>query len=75
MQTVTIVAGTNRTTANIPVSRDNIPEVDEMFTITLSLPSSLNAAGVVLVNNNTIISATGIIIDSSEFIAVLMIYC
>ena len=66
MQNIKIVAGTNSTTVNISVNDDDIPEGDEMFTITLSLLSSLNDAGVVLANNNTIVSATGIIIDSSE---------
>ena len=66
MQTVTIAAGTNSTTVNIPVSDDGIPEGDEMFNITLSLPSLLNGARVVLANDNAIVTATGIIIDSSE---------
>ena len=66
MQTVTIVAGTNSTTVNIPVNEDDIPEGNEMFTITLFLLSSLNGAGVVLADDNDIVSATGIIIDSSS---------
>ena len=66
MQTITIVAGTNSTTANIPVNRDDVPEGDEMFNITLSLPSSLNGAGVILANDNAIVSATGAIIDSTS---------
>ena len=66
MQTVAIAAGSNSTTVNIPVIDDAIPEGDEMFNITLSLPSSLNGAGVVLANNNDIVSATGIIIDTTS---------
>ena len=80
MQTVTIAAGTNSTTVNIPVNDDGIPEKDEVFNITLSLPSSLNGAGVVLANDNAIVSATGTIIDSSECycctdIYVAIMYC
>ena len=65
MQIVAVAAGSNSTTANISVIDDDIPEGDEMFNITLSLPSSLNGAGVVLANNNDIVSATGIIIDNN----------
>ena len=50
---------------NIPVTDDDIAEGDEMFNITLSLPSSLNGAGVVLASDNDIVSATGIIIDNN----------
>ena len=66
MQTVTIINGTNSITVNIPVIDDDIVEGDEMFNITLSLPSSLNGAGVVLANDNDIVSATGIIIDTTS---------
>ena len=66
IQTIAIAAGTNSTTVNISVNDDDIQEGDEMFTITLSLPPSLNGAGVVLANDNVIVSATGTIIDSSE---------
>ena len=66
MQTVTITAGANSTTVNIPVIDDDIVEADEMFNITLSLPSSLNGAGVVLANDNDIVSATGIVIDTTS---------
>ena len=66
MQTVTIINGTNSTTVNIPVIDDDIVEGDEMFNITLSLPSSLNGTGVVLASDNDIVSATGIIIDTTS---------
>ena len=66
MHTVTIINGTNSTTVNIPVIDDDIVEGDEMFNITLSLPSSLNGAGVVLANDHDIVSATGIIIDTTS---------
>ena len=66
MQTATIINGTNSTTVNIPVIDDDIVEGNEMFNITLSLPSSLNGAGVVLANDNDIVSATGIIIDTTS---------
>ena len=65
MQTVAVAAGSNNTTANISVIDDGIPEGDEMFNITLSLPSSLNGAGVVLASDNDIVSATGTIIDNN----------
>ena len=68
MQTVTIINGTNSTTVNIPVIDDDIVEGNEMFNITLSLPSSLNGAGVVLANDSDIVSATGIIIDTTIII-------
>ena len=68
MQTVTIINGTNSATVNIPVIYDDIVEGDEMFNITLSLPSSLNGAGVVLASDNDIVSATGIIIDTTIII-------
>ena len=66
MHTVTIAAGANSTTVNISVIDDDIVEADEMFNITLSLPSSLNGAGVVLANDDDIVSATGIIIDTTS---------
>ena len=66
MHTVTIAAGANSTTVNISVIDDDIVEADEMFNITLSLPSSLNGAGVVLANDNDIVSAIGIIIDTTS---------
>ena len=65
MQTIKIAAGTNNSIVNIPVNEDDIPEGDEIFNITLSLPPSHNDIGVVLVNNNDIVSATGTIIDST----------
>ena len=66
MQTVTIFNGTFSTTVNIPVIDDDIVEGDEMFNITLSLPSSLNGAGVVLASDNAIASTTGVIIDTNS---------
>ena len=66
MQNVTITAGTNSTTVNISVNRDNILEGDEVFNITLSLPPSRNGAGVVLANDNAVVSATEIIADSTS---------
>ena len=66
MHTVTIAAGDNSTTVNITVIDDDIVEADEMFYITLSLPSSLNGAGVVLPSNNAIASAAGVIIDTNS---------
>ena len=66
MHTVTIAAGANSTTVNISVIDDDIVEADEMFNITLSLLSSLNGAGVVLANDNDIVSVTGIIIDTTS---------
>ena len=66
MHTVTIAAGANSTTVNISVIDDDIVEADEMFNITLSLLSSLNGAGVVLANDNDIVSAIGIIIDTTS---------
>ena len=66
MQTATIIIGTNSSTVNIPVIDDDIAEGDEMFNITLSLPSSLNGAGVVLASDNDIVSATGVIIDTTS---------
>ena len=65
MQTATITNGTNGTTVNIRVTDDDIVEGDEMFNITLSLPSSLNGAGVVLASDNAIASTTGVIIDTN----------
>ena len=66
MHTVTIFNGTNSTKVNIPVTDDDIAEGNEMFNITLCLPSSLNGAGVRLANDNNIVSATGIIIDTTS---------
>ena len=60
-QTVTIIAGTNSTTVNITLKDDDIPEVNEMFNITLAvLPSS----GSITVASNSE-SAIAVITDTS----------
>ena len=56
-----IVAGSNRSVVNITVIDDNIVEGDEMFNMSLTVPSSLSP-GVV---TGSVTSATGIIMDSS----------
>ena len=59
--TTTIPAGATNTTVRVAVTNDNIVEGDEMFNMSLNVPSSLGP-GVVA---GSITSATGIIIDSS----------
>ena len=57
----TIPAGATNTTVRVAVTNDNIVEGDEMFSVSLNVPSSLGP-GVVA---GPITNATGIIIDSS----------
>ena len=61
-QTVTIVAGTNSSMVNIPVTDDDIVEGDETFSMSLTVPSSLGPG----ITNGTITSATVFIIDTSS---------
>ena len=61
-QTVTITAGTRSSTVDIRVINDDIVEGDEMFTMTLNVPTSPG------ITAGDITMATGIIIDTtSEF--------
>ena len=60
--TATIPTGATTTTVRVPVMRDNIVEGDEMFSITLTVPSSLGP-GIVA---GSVTSATGIIVDSTS---------
>ena len=61
MQTVTIVAGTNSSMVNIPVTNDNTVEGDETFSMSLTIPSSLGPG----ITVGTITSATVTIIDTT----------
>ena len=54
--------GAITTTVKVPVMSDNIVEGDEMFSMSLSVPSSLGP-GIV---TGSITSATGIIVDSTS---------
>jgi len=54
--------GATTTTVKVPVMSDNIVEGDEMFSMSLSVPSSLGP-GIV---TGSITSATGIIVDSTS---------
>ena len=58
----TIPAGATNTTVRVAVTNDNIVEGDEMFSMSLNVPSSLGP-GVIVGSVN---SATGVIIDSSR---------
>ena len=60
-QTVTIIAGTNNTTVNITLQDDDIPELDEMFNITLAVPPS--SGSIILARN--LESAIAVISDTS----------
>ena len=60
----TIPAGATNTTVRVAVTNDNIVEGDEMFSMSLNVPSSLGP-GVVA---GSIANATGIIMDSSRII-------
>ena len=60
-QTVIIIAGTNSSMVNIPVTDDNIVEGDETFSMSLTVPSSLGPG----ITTGTIISATVTIIDTT----------
>ena len=57
-----IPAGATTTTVIVPVMSDNIAEGDEVFSMSLTVPSSL-APGIVL---GSVTSATGIIVDSTS---------
>ena len=59
--TATIPARATSTTVKIPINNDDIIERDEMFSMSLIVPSEL-APGVVA---GSVTSATGVIIDSS----------
>ena len=61
-QTFTIVAGTNSSMVNIPVTDDNIIEGDETFSMSLTVPSSLGPG----ITTGTITSTTVTIIDTSS---------
>ena len=62
IRTVRIASGTNSSTFNITVINDNIIEGDEMFTMNLSIPATLNPG----VTNDRITVATATIIDTSS---------
>ena len=57
----TIPAGATNTTVRVAVTNDNIVEGDEMFSMSLNVPSSLGP-GVVA---GSVRNATGIIIDTT----------
>ena len=59
--TATIPAEATTTTVRVPVRSDNIVEGDEMFSMSLNVPSSLGP-GIVA---GFVASATGIIVDST----------
>ena len=59
-QTATIAAGTSNSTINIRVIDDDIVEGDEMFTMTLNVPTSPG------ITAGDITMATGIIIDTTS---------
>ena len=59
---VTIPARATNATVNVTVKSDDIVEGDEMFSMSLNVPSSLSP-GIVA---GSLINATGIIIDSSR---------
>ena len=60
--TATIPAGATNTTVKVAVTYDNIVEGDEIFTMSLTVPSSL-APGIV---TGSVTSATVIIIDTTS---------
>ena len=61
-QTITITAGTNSSTINITVIKDNIVEGNEAFNMSLTVPSSLGPG----ITTGNITSATATIIDTSS---------
>ena len=61
-QTITITAGTNSSTINITVINDNIVERNEIFNISLTIPSSLGPG----IKAGDITSAVVTIIDTSS---------
>ena len=61
-QTVTIIAGTNNTTVNIPLQNDSLPERDEMFNISLTVSSLFGSR--IRIDNMTI--AVAVIMDTSR---------
>ena len=70
IQTVTIAAGFNISTMNIPVTNDDIVEGGETFTMSLSVPSSLGPE----IITGTITSATVTIVDTtSEYCSYVVI--
>ena len=58
---VTLPAGATTTVVRVPVMSDNIVEGNEMFRISLIVPSSLGP-GIIA---GSVTSATGIILDST----------
>ena len=60
MQTAMITAGTNSSTVNITVVNDHIVEGDEMFNMTLNVPTLPG------IKAGAITMATGTIIDSTS---------
>ena len=59
--TATFTAGTTSTTIDVPVTRDNVAEGQELFDIGLTIPSSLSG-DVVL---GSVTAASGSIIDNT----------
>ena len=57
----TFPAGVTNTTVRVAVTNDNIVEGDEMFSMSLNVPSSLSPA----ISAGSVSSAIGTIIDSS----------
>ena len=57
-QTVVISAGTTRNTVKIPLTKDNVVERNEMFTMNLNVPASLGPeiiAGAITIATATIV--------------------
>ena len=61
-QAVAITAGTNSSVVNIPVTDDDIVERDEIFIMSLTVPSSLGPG----ITTGAITSATVTIIDTNS---------
>ena len=60
--TATIPAGATNTTVRVAVTNDNIVEEDEIFNMSLNVPSSLGPG----ITTGSLTSATGIIIDTTR---------
>ena len=60
-QTVTIIAGTNSSAVNITLNDDDIVEDDELFNISLTVPTSSNSR----IKAGNVTSAIGLIVDTT----------
>ena len=71
IQTLTIIAGANSSMVNVPVTDDDIVEGDEIFIMSLSIPSSLGPE----ITTGSITGVTVTIIDTTSEYCNCNVFC